>query len=111
MDIHELKNFKVAYLYILSNQIMLGHYMAKSDVINLFRNSYGSDNYNNRENSAPINEGEEYDVKIEDLGRDGDGITRIEGFVVFVSGAKVGDEVKIRITSTRRNFGFAEIVE
>ena len=84
--------------------------MVKSEVINLFRNSYGSDNYN-RGNSAPINEGEEYDVKIEDLGRDGDGITRIEGFVVFVSGAKVGDEVKIRITSTRRNFGFAEVVD
>lgn len=76
-------------------------------MINLFGNSYSSD----RRNSAPVNEGEEYDVKIEDTGRDGDGITRIEGFVVFVSGAKVGDEVKIRITSTRRNFAFAEIVE
>ena len=74
----------------------------------MFGNSYGRDE---RENSAPINEGEEYDVKIEDLGRDGDGITRIEGFVVFVSGAKVGDEVKIRINSVRRNFGFAEVVE
>ncbi|MDD1764314.1 MAG: TRAM domain-containing protein, partial [Methanobacteriaceae archaeon] len=39
------------------------------------------------------------------------GITRIEGFVIFVSGAKVGDEVKIRINSVRRNFGFAEVVE
>ena len=58
----------------------------------MFGSNYGRDE---RENSAPINEGEEYDVKIEDLGRDGDGITRIEGFVVFVSGAKVGDEVVI----------------
>ena len=74
----------------------------------MFGNDYGRDE---RENSAPINEGEEYDVKIEDLGRDGDGITRIEGFVVFVSGAKVGDEVKIKVNSVRRNFGFAEIVE
>jgi predicted RNA-binding protein with TRAM domain len=74
----------------------------------MFGNSYGRDE---RENSSPINEGDEYDVKIEDLGRDGDGITRIEGFVVFVSGAKVGDEVKIKINSVRRNFGFAEVVE
>ncbi len=74
----------------------------------MFGNSYGRDE---RENSSPINEGDEFDVKIEDLGRDGDGITRIEGFVVFVSGAKVGDEVKIKINSVRRNFGFAEIVE
>ena len=70
--------------------------------------NYGKDE---RGSNAPISEGEEYDVKIEDLGRDGDGITRIEGFVVFVSGAKVGDEVKIRINSVRRNFGFAEVVE
>ncbi|EKQ50721.1 MAG: putative RNA-binding protein [Methanobacterium sp. Maddingley MBC34] len=74
----------------------------------MFGNSYGRDE---RENSSPISEGEEYDVKIEDLGRDGDGITRIEGFVVFVSGAKVGDEVKIKVNSVRRNFGFAEVVE
>ena len=74
----------------------------------MFGNSYGRDE---RENSSPITEGEEYDVKIEDLGRDGHGITRIEGFVVFVSGAKVGDEVKIKVNSVRRNFGFAEIVE
>jgi predicted RNA-binding protein with TRAM domain len=65
----------------------------------------------NRGSSAPLNEGEEYDVKIEDMGRDGDGIAKIEGFIVFVTGAKLGDEVKIRITSTRRNFAFAEIVE
>jgi predicted RNA-binding protein with TRAM domain len=75
----------------------------------LFKNNYGRDN--NRGSSAPLNEGEEYDVKIEDMGRDGDGIAKIEGFIVFVSGAKMGDEVKIRITSTRRNFAFAEIVE
>ncbi|BDZ71016.1 TRAM domain-containing protein [Methanobacterium petrolearium] len=74
----------------------------------MFGNSYGRDE---RENSSPINEGDEFDVKIEDLGRDGDGIARVEGFVVFVSGAKVGDEVKIRINSVRRNFGFADIVE
>jgi len=74
----------------------------------LFRNNYGRDN---NSNSSPVNEGEEYDVKIEDMGRDGDGIAKIEGFIVFVNGAKKGDEVKIRITSIRRNFAFADVVE
>jgi predicted RNA-binding protein with TRAM domain len=74
--------------------------------VSLFR-----DNYSNNRNDSPIKEGHEYDVKIEDTGRDGDGIARIEGFVVFVSGAKVGDEVKIRVNSVRRNFAFAEVVE
>jgi predicted RNA-binding protein with TRAM domain len=72
---------------------------------------FGRDNRGSSGSSAPLNEGEEYDVKIEDMGRDGDGIAKIEGFIVFVTGAKLGDEVKIRITSTRRNFAFAEIVE
>ncbi|MCE5215264.1 MAG: TRAM domain-containing protein [Methanobacterium sp.] len=60
--------------------------------------------------TAPIQEGEEYDVKIEDVGKEGDGITRVEGFVVFVPDTKVGDEVKVRITSVRRRFAFAEKV-
>jgi len=77
------------------------------EVIHLFGDSYS----NNRDSSAPIKEGGEYDVKIEDTGRDGDGIARIEGFVVFVSGAKEGDEVKIKINSIRRNFAFADVVE
>jgi predicted RNA-binding protein with TRAM domain len=70
------------------------------------------DNYYRKETySTPVNVGEEYEVKIEDLGRDGDGIARVEGFVVFVPGAGVGDEVKIRISATRRKFAFAEVVE
>lgn len=58
--------------------------------------------------TAPIEEGEEYEVKIEDVGKEGDGITRIEGFVVFVPETKVGEEIKVRITSVRRRFAFAE---
>ena len=61
--------------------------------------------------TAPIEEGEEYDVKIEDVGKEGDGITRVEGFVVFVPDTKVGDEVRVKITSVRRRFAFAEKIE
>ena len=60
--------------------------------------------------TAPIKEGDEYDVKIEDVGKEGDGITRIEGFVVFVPDTKAGDEVRVKIVSVRRRFGFAEKV-
>jgi len=88
--------------------IVLSHLSGLSGCDELFRNNYGRDN---RGPSAPINIGEEYDVKIEDVGRDGDGIARIEGYVIFVSGAKLGDEVKIKINSTRRSFGFADVVE
>jgi len=53
---------------------------------------------------------EEYEVKIEDTGKKGDGITHIEGFVVFVPDTAVGDELKVRITSVRSRFAFAEKV-
>ena len=60
---------------------------------------------------VPVEEGEIYEVTIQDIARQGDGIARIEGFVVFVSGAKEGEEVKIRVNSVRRNFAFAEVVD
>ena len=60
--------------------------------------------------TAPIQEVEEYEVKIEDVGKEGDGITRIEGFVVFVPDTKVGEELKVKVTSVRRRFAFAEKV-
>jgi predicted RNA-binding protein with TRAM domain len=58
---------------------------------------------------APVKEGETYTVKIDARGKSGDGLARVEGFVVFVPSANVGDEVKVRITSVRRKFATAEI--
>lgn len=63
-----------------------------------------------REISAPINVGDTYDVKVEDVGREGDGIARVEGFVVFVPNTKKGENVKIRITKISRRVGFGEVV-
>lgn len=60
---------------------------------------------------APVEEGKEYEVKIEDVGREGDGLARIENFVVFVPGTKVGDQVKIRITKVLRRMAIGEVVK
>jgi predicted RNA-binding protein with TRAM domain len=60
--------------------------------------------------SAPITAGTEYDVKIEDIAREGDGIARIEGFVIFVPDAKVGDEVRITIDRVMRRFAIGRKV-
>jgi predicted RNA-binding protein with TRAM domain len=61
--------------------------------------------------AAPVEEGASYDVKIEDIAREGDGIARVEGFVIFVPNAKVGDEVTIKVTKVMRKFAFGEIAE
>ncbi len=59
---------------------------------------------------APVNVGDELDVKIEAVGEKGDGIAKKEGFVLFVPNAKEGQEVKIRVTKVLRKVGFAEVV-
>ncbi|UCE74315.1 MAG: TRAM domain-containing protein [Methanomassiliicoccales archaeon] len=60
--------------------------------------------------SPPVKEGNTYRVKIESTGREGDGIAKIEGFVVFVPGAKVGEELDVRINKVTRRVGFGERV-
>ncbi|KZX11492.1 TRAM domain-containing protein [Methanobrevibacter curvatus] len=70
------------------------------------------DSYNRREEyQVPVEVDSEYDVKIEDQGKTGDGIARIDGYVIFVPGTEVGQEVKVKINATRRKFGFGEKVE
>ncbi len=59
---------------------------------------------------APVKAGDTPTVKIEGQGKSGDGIARVQGFVVFVPGANVGDEVKIRINEVRPRFATAEVV-
>jgi len=59
---------------------------------------------------APVNVGDELDVKIEAVGEKGDGIAKVKGFVLFVPGVKEGDEVKIKVTKVLRKVGFAEVV-
>lgn len=59
----------------------------------------------------PVEEGKVYDVTIQDIARQGDGIARIEGFVVFVPNTSVGDEVQIKVKRVLPKFAFADVVE
>ncbi|AJF61624.1 TPA: TRAM domain-containing protein [Candidatus Woesearchaeota archaeon] len=61
-------------------------------------------------NTAPVKEGEELDVKIEAIGDKGDGIAKKEGFVLVVPGTQLNDQVRVKITKVLRKVGFAEVV-
>ena len=58
----------------------------------------------------PVKVGDEVDVKIENVTSKGDGIARIDGYVVFVKGAKKGDKVMVRITDVKARFAIGEMV-
>jgi predicted RNA-binding protein with TRAM domain len=71
---------------------------------------YGRSNYANRSfGSKPVETGKEYDVHITETSRKGDGIARIQGFVIFVKGGHIGEKVKIMITQTGSRFAIARI--
>lgn len=46
-------------------------------------------------------------VKIEDIGNDGEGIGKVEGYTLFVKDAVIGDEVQARITRPKKNYAYA----
>jgi predicted RNA-binding protein with TRAM domain len=59
--------------------------------------------------NVPVEEGKTYQIKIEGLGKEGDGVGRVQGFVVIVPGAKEGTTVDVRITKVARKVAFGEI--
>jgi len=59
----------------------------------------------------PVEIGKEYNVEIQETSRRGEGITRIEGLVIFVPKTKPGDKVRIKITNISRRFAEAEVIE
>lgn len=61
--------------------------------------------------TGPVREGDELEVTIEDVGNEGDGIARVEGYTLFVSGAEEGETLWVRVDDVKPNFGFAQPVE
>jgi predicted RNA-binding protein with TRAM domain len=60
--------------------------------------------------TPPVKVGDELDVTIEAVGEKGDGLTKKNGFVLFIPGVKEGQQVRIRVTKVLRKVGFAEVV-
>ncbi len=49
------------------------------------------------------------EVEIEDIGHDGEGIGKVEGYTLFVKDAVIGDHVLAGITKTKKNYGYARV--
>lgn len=59
----------------------------------------------------PVSMGDEVDVEIEGLSKRGEGVARIQGYVIFIPNTKPGDKVRIRITSIKPSFATGEVIE
>ncbi len=59
----------------------------------------------------PVEVDKEYEAKIEDTSRRGDGIAKIEGFIIFVPNTKQGEHAKFKITRVGNRFAIGELVK
>lgn len=61
-------------------------------------------------NQPPVKVGQEADVVIEAIGEKGDGLTRVNGFVIFVPEVRAGENVRIKISKVLAKVGFGEVI-
>ena len=61
--------------------------------------------------AAPVQRGEELDLSIESLAFGGNGVARLDGFVVFVRRGLPGDRVRAHVLKTQRRHAEAVVVE
>ncbi len=68
-------------------------------------------NKNKGKKEQPVTAGEVLEVKINDVGDKGDGIAKIDGFVIFVKNAVKGQRVKIKVEKVLESVAFAKLIE
>src|SRR5260370_27302897 len=61
--------------------------------------------------NKPVEVGKEYNVTISDTSRRGEGIAKIDGFVIFVPGTRMGQSTRIRVTQVSERFANGQVVE
>ena len=63
-----------------------------------------------RSSDAPVEVGKEFEAEIEDISRRGDGIARIQGFIIFVPNTRKGEHVKFKVARVGNRFAIGELV-
>ena len=58
-----------------------------------------------------LKEGDEMELEIKETARNGDGVGRVHGALVFVKGAQVGQKVKVKITKIAARHAYAELIQ
>lgn len=49
------------------------------------------------------------EVKIEDIGSDGEGIGKVDGFTLFIKDAIIGDTVEAKVMKMKKSYGYARL--
>ena len=60
---------------------------------------------------CPVEKNKEYIMAIDDIGNDGEGIGKIDGFTVFVKDALPNEKIKVLITKVKKNYAYGRLME
>lgn len=52
-----------------------------------------------------------FDIFIEDMSEEGEGIGKVDGFTLFVKGAVIGDQARVKVMKTKKTYGYARLME
>jgi len=63
------------------------------------------------EKRCPFESGDELEVNITDVSPSGDGMSKIQGYVIMVPNAKPRDRVKIKLTRVDKKTATGEIIK
>ncbi len=63
------------------------------------------------ESKEAVEEGGVYEVKIEDTGRQGDGVAHVDKYTMFVTGSRKGQVVKAKVNNVSGTLAFADAIE
>ena len=58
-----------------------------------------------------IKKNDVFDIFIEDMSEDGEGIGKVDGFTLFVKGAVIGDQARVKVMKTKKTYGYARLME
>ena len=60
---------------------------------------------------VPVAKNRDYEMKIDNLGMNGEGIGRIKGFTMFVPGALPGEKIRIKAVKVGKRYGYGKLLE
>ena len=61
-------------------------------------------------NMTTLKKNDQVEIKIEDIGSDGEGIGRYEGYTLFVKDTVMGDIALVQVMKTGKTYGYARLV-
>ncbi len=59
----------------------------------------------------PVEKNKQYEIKIENLGNNGEGIGRINGYTIFVEGALPQETVRVLMVKVKKHYGYGKLLE